>query len=117
MSPVGANPPQLERVPPLPWCQERSSMRGAVAQIPSVAGGVPLVATKLFAPRPRADLVPRPRLLTRLDTGLDAGRCSLLSAPAGAGKTSLLAAWLAKLDRPVSWLTLDEGDQDTGQVL
>ena len=63
-----------------------------MAQIPSVAGGVPLVATKLFAPRPRPDLVPRPRLLARLDAGLDAGRCSLLSAPAGAGKTSLLAA-------------------------
>jgi len=35
-----------------------------------------------------------------------------LSAPAGAGKTSLLAAWLAQLDRPVAWLTLDERDQD-----
>jgi LuxR family transcriptional regulator, maltose regulon positive regulatory protein len=88
-----------------------------VAQIPSVAGGVPLVATKLFAPRPRPDLVPRPRLLARLDAGLGAGRCSLLSAPAGAGKTSLLAAWLAELDRPVAWLTLDERDQDAGLVL
>jgi LuxR family transcriptional regulator, maltose regulon positive regulatory protein len=88
-----------------------------VAQIPSVARGVPLVATKLFAPRPRADLVARPRLLARLDAGLDAGRCSLLSAPAGAGKTTLLAAWLAQLDRPVAWVTLDEGDQDPGQVL
>jgi LuxR family maltose regulon positive regulatory protein len=56
-------------------------------------------------------------LLARLDAGLEAGRCSLLSAPAGAGKTSLLAAWLAELDRPVSWLTLDERDQDVGQVL
>jgi LuxR family transcriptional regulator, maltose regulon positive regulatory protein len=90
-------------------------------------GGVPggvgqgaaglLLATKLFVPRPRPDLVPRPRLLTRLDAGLDTGRCSLLSAPAGAGKTSLLAAWLARLDRPVAWLTLDERDQDAGQVL
>jgi hypothetical protein len=64
------------------------------------ATGLPLLATKLFVPRPRPDLVPRPRLLARLDVGLDAGRCSLLSAPAGAGKTSLLAAWLAQLDRP-----------------
>ena len=76
------------------------------------AAGLPLLATKLFVPRPRPDLVPRPRLLARLDAGLDAGRCSLLSAPAGAGKTSLLAAWLAQLDRPVAWLTLDERDQD-----
>ena len=51
-------------------------------------------------------------MLTHLDAGLDVGRCSLLSAPAGAGKTSLLAAWLARLDRPVAWLTLDERDQD-----
>jgi LuxR family maltose regulon positive regulatory protein len=81
------------------------------------AGGLPLLTTKLFVPRPRPDLVPRPRLQAHLDAGLDAGRCSLLSAPAGAGKTSLLAAWLAGLDRPVAWLTLDERDQDTGQVL
>jgi LuxR family maltose regulon positive regulatory protein len=56
-------------------------------------------------------------LLTHLDAGLDVGRCSLLSAPAGAGKTSLLAAWLAQLDRPVAWLTLDERDQAANQVL
>jgi LuxR family maltose regulon positive regulatory protein len=94
---------------------------------PSAPGGSPgrmgqgtaglLLATKLFVPRPRPDLVPRPRLLARLDAGLDTGRCSLLSAPAGAGKTSLLAAWVAHLDRPVAWLTLDERDQDTDQVL
>ena len=80
------------------------------------AGGL-LLATKLFVPQPRPDLVPRPRLLTHLDVGLEAGRCSLLSAPAGAGKTSLLAAWLAQLDRPIAWLTLDERDQDPYQVL
>ena len=56
-------------------------------------------------------------MLARLDAGLDAGRCSLLSAPAGAGKTSLLAAWLTQLDRPAAWLTLDERDQDVHQVL
>jgi LuxR family maltose regulon positive regulatory protein len=89
----------------------------ALAGRASVAVGLPLLATKLFVPRPRPDLVPRPRLLARLDAGLDAGRCSLLSAPAGAGKTSLLAAWLAQLDRPVAWVTLDERDQDVGQVL
>ena len=66
-----------------------------MGRIPSVAGGL-LLATKLFAPRPRADLVPRSRLVTRLNAGLATGRCSLLSAPAGAGKTSLLAAWLRR---------------------
>ncbi|GIJ59328.1 LuxR C-terminal-related transcriptional regulator [Virgisporangium aurantiacum] len=87
-----------------------------MGRIPSVAGGL-LLATKLFVPRPRADLVPRPRLITRLNAGLAAGRCSLLSAPAGAGKTSLLAAWLAQLDRPAAWLTLDDRDQTADQVL
>src|SRR5690348_7427550 len=62
-------------------------------------GLFPLVTTKLYAPRPRADLVSRPRLLERLDAGLDSGRCTLLSAPAGAGKSSLLAAWLVHLHR------------------
>ena len=83
---------------------------------PENAAGL-LLATKLFVPRPRPDLVPRPRLLARLDEGLDDGGCSLLSAPAGTGKTSLLAAWAARLDRPVAWLALDERDQEVHQVL
>ena len=76
-----------------------------------------LLATKLFAPRPRPDLVARPRLLNRLDAGLANARCTLLSAPAGAGKTTLLAAWLEHLERPVAWLALDEGDQDVHHFL
>ena len=76
-----------------------------------------LLTTKLFVPRPRPDLVLRPRLIAHLNAGLAAGRCSLLSAPAGAGKTSLLAAWLAQVDRPVGWLALDERDQTANQVL
>jgi LuxR family maltose regulon positive regulatory protein len=78
---------------------------------------LPLLATKLFAPRPRPDLVARPRLLERLDAGLASARCTLLSAPAGAGKTTLLAAWLARLDRRVAWLALDERDQDVHQIV
>jgi LuxR family transcriptional regulator, maltose regulon positive regulatory protein len=80
-------------------------------------GDLLLLATKLFAPRPRPDLVARPRLLSRLDAGLEGGSCTLLSAPAGSGKTTLLASWLARLDRPVGWLALDERDQDPHQVL
>ena len=93
-----------------------SAAGGSAGRMGQGAAGL-LLATKLFVPRPRPDLVPRPRLLDRLDAGLETGRCWLLSAPAGAGKTSLLAAWLAQLDRPVAWLTLDERDQDVGQVL
>jgi LuxR family transcriptional regulator, maltose regulon positive regulatory protein len=97
--------------------QRLDAAAAALAGRAAAAAGLPLLATKLFLPRPRPDLVPRPRLLARLDAGLDGGRCSLLSAPAGAGKTSLLAAWVAGLDRPVAWLTLDERDQDPNQVL
>jgi LuxR family maltose regulon positive regulatory protein len=89
----------------------------SAARMDHRTGGLPLLTTKLFVPRPRPDLVPRLRLLSHLDAGLDAGRCSLLSAPAGAGKTSLLAAWLARVERPVAWLTLDERDQTADQVL
>src|SRR5262249_39960638 len=48
---------------------------------------------------------------------LEAGRCTLLSAHAGAGKTSLLAQWLATLSQPFAWLSLDERDQNVYQVL
>ena len=89
---------------------------GSPGRMAQNAAGL-LLATKLFVPRPRPDLVQRPRLLSRLDEGLDEGRCSLLSAPAGAGKTSLLATWVAQLDRPVAWLALDERDQEVHQVL
>jgi LuxR family transcriptional regulator, maltose regulon positive regulatory protein len=89
---------------------------GSPSRMAKNAAGL-LLATKLFVPRPRPDLVPRARLLARLDEGRDASRCSLLSAPAGAGKTSLLASWVAGLDGPVSWLALDERDQEVHQVL
>jgi len=84
----------------------------------SSAPGVPhVLATKLFVPRPRPDLVARPRLLASLDSGLESSRCTLLSAQAGAGKTTLLAAWLAAAPCPVAWLALDERDQDVHQFL
>jgi len=72
---------------------------------------VPLLATKLYIPPPRHDLVPRPRLIEQMDEGLN-GKLTLISAPAGYGKTTLLSAWLSQLDRPVAWLSLDETDND-----
>jgi LuxR family maltose regulon positive regulatory protein len=72
---------------------------------------VPLLATKLFVPPPRAELVARPRLVERLNAGLD-HKLTLVSAPAGYGKTTLLADWLhgrgrATVPRPLAWLSLD----------
>jgi len=73
----------------------------------------PLLTTKLYVPPSRPGLVPRPRLIERLDEGLRQGRkLTLLSAPAGFGKTTLLSEWVADCGSPVAWLALDEGDND-----
>ncbi|MFN2137561.1 MAG: LuxR family transcriptional regulator, partial [Candidatus Promineifilaceae bacterium] len=76
----------------------------------------PLLATKLFRPPPRPAAVPRPALLARLSAGLH-GRLTLISAPAGFGKTTLAAAWLASVDQPSAWLALDEEDGDPARFL
>jgi LuxR family maltose regulon positive regulatory protein len=79
---------------------------------------LPLLTTKLFIPPVRAGLTLRPRLLARLDEGLTAGRLlTLVSAPAGSGKTSLLSAWAAGCGRRAAWLSLDEGDNDPARFL
>ncbi|MEL6770550.1 MAG: LuxR C-terminal-related transcriptional regulator [Bacteroidota bacterium] len=70
---------------------------------------MPLLATKLFAPRAQPDVIPRTRLVEQLDAGL-ARRLTLISAPAGFGKTTLASTWLRDLDRPAAWLSLDEQD-------
>ena len=78
----------------------------------------PLLTTKLYAPRLRADLVPRPRLVARLDDGLRRGQgVTLISAPAGFGKTTIVSEWLAAHDGPAAWFSLDEGDSDPTRFL
>ena len=79
---------------------------------------LPLIETKLFRPSPRPGRVPRPRLRERLDRGRGA-KLTLVSAPAGFGKTTLLVDWLASVDESPegislrsAWLALDEGDND-----
>jgi len=72
----------------------------------------PLVETKLLAPQPRGDAVARPRLTELLDQGRER-RLTLVSAPAGFGKTMLLAKGLtqpAGQRRPVAWVSLEEDD-------
>jgi len=66
-----------------------------------------LLATKLHVPGSRPGFVPRPRLAGALGGGL-----VLVCAPAGFGKTALLADWLRSAGRPVAWLSLDVGDND-----
>ncbi len=77
---------------------------------------LPLLATKLAAPLPPPQLVFRPRLLEQLQHGLP-GKLTLLSAPAGFGKTTLLSAWLPNSQRAVAWLSLDVEDNDPTQFL
>src|SRR5512141_1764105 len=70
-----------------------------------------ILATKLYIPPARTKVVLRPRLIERLNEGLSAGRkLTLISASAGFGKTTLVSEWVAVCDRPVAWLSLDEGD-------
>ena len=78
----------------------------------------PILATKLFVPLPPPKIVLRPRLIAQLDEGLLARRkLTLISAPAGFGKTSLVTEWLARSDRKVAWLSLDQGDNDPTRFL
>ncbi len=70
-----------------------------------------LLATKLYMPGPRPGQGPRPRLLARLDEGLARGLV-LVCAPAGYGKTVLLADWTRCVGKPAAWLSLDAGDND-----
>ncbi|MEJ2736289.1 MAG: LuxR C-terminal-related transcriptional regulator [Anaerolineae bacterium] len=82
-----------------------------------------LLATKLYIPPPRPDLVPRPRLIQRLNEGLCLGRqLTLISASAGSGKTTLISEWFAALcsdpqhEQPIenrtAWLSLDQEDDE-----
>jgi len=78
-----------------------------------VGMSAPLLATKLYAPPPRSDLVSRPRLIERLDEGMRLGhRITLVSASAGSGKTTLLSEWAAGRQELIAWLSLDEDDND-----
>ena len=70
-----------------------------------------LLATKLRVPGPRPGFVPRPRLAERLGESLRHGLV-LVRAPAGYGKTVLLADWAGRGGRPAAWLSLDAGDND-----
>jgi ATP/maltotriose-dependent transcriptional regulator MalT len=76
----------------------------------------PLLATKLHVPRLRTHLVPRTHLVDRLKQGVERS-LTLVSAPAGFGKTTLLAQWLAESSLPVAWLSLDAEDNDPTRLL
>jgi LuxR family maltose regulon positive regulatory protein len=85
-----------------------------------------LLSTKFFIPPTRPEIVPRPHLVERLDQGLHQ-KLTLISAPAGFGKTTLVTEWLGSLKLAaendtqtayrVAWLSMDEGDNDPNRFL
>ncbi|HEU4671380.1 MAG TPA: hypothetical protein VFS32_00605, partial [Candidatus Limnocylindrales bacterium] len=70
-----------------------------------------LLSTKLRVPSSAPGHVPRQRLVERLDAGVDRG-IVLVTAPAGSGKTALLAEWADGLCRPAAWLAIDDADDE-----
>ncbi len=68
----------------------------------------PILATKLYIPPPRSKVVTRLRLIERLNEGLQrTPGITLISAPAGFGKTTLVGEWLAGGEQPAAWLSLE----------
>jgi LuxR family transcriptional regulator, maltose regulon positive regulatory protein len=82
---------------------------------PGAPVATPLVRAKLRPPEVVPHYVRRPRLISLLDEAV-AAPLTLVAAPAGAGKTSLLVGWTAESTLPAAWLSLDEGDRDAGQL-
>jgi LuxR family transcriptional regulator, maltose regulon positive regulatory protein len=98
--------------------EAEAAVSSAHAAADEVERGVlsPLLATKLYRPLPRAHLVRRSHLTERLIQGAK-GPLTLVSAPAGFGKTTLLAEWLSERATPAAWLSLDAGENDPARFL
>lgn len=76
----------------------------------------PILTTKLFPPPLRSKVIFRSHLIERLNEGLH-HKLTLISAPAGFGKTTLVSEWLVNCERLATWLSLDEGDNDPARFL
>src|SRR5215207_7612491 len=76
----------------------------------------PLLATKLYIPPPRPIAIPRTQLIARLNQGLHR-KLTLIAAPAGFGKSTLLSTWAASCSRQVAWLSLDNADNEPTRFL
>jgi LuxR family maltose regulon positive regulatory protein len=77
---------------------------------------IPLLTTKFNIPFPHQGIIPRPQLLKHLDAGREGG-ITLVSAPAGYGKTTLVSSWLNTIPTPAAWFSIDEGDNDLFRFL
>ncbi|MFO7635551.1 MAG: hypothetical protein R6W76_23595, partial [Caldilinea sp.] len=72
---------------------------------------VALLRTKLYIPQSRPNLVARPRLIHRLSEGFER-KLTLVSAPPGFGKSTILSEWASSVQHPVAWLSLDPADNE-----
>ena len=77
---------------------------------------ISILKSKLYPPPRRAGVVARPQLIERLNAGWNC-KLTLISAPAGFGKTTLAADWIASSGRPFAWVQLDKGDNDPARFL
>ena len=75
-----------------------------------------ILTTKLYIPPLRTNHLSRPHLIQRLEAGSE-GKLTLISAPAGYGKTTLVAEWISVSNMPFCWISLDESDNDVGRFL
>jgi len=76
----------------------------------------PILTTKLYMPAPQMTAISRPPLLAKLTQGLS-GKLTVVAAPAGFGKSTLVSQWVRAVGRPVAWLTLDAHDNDATRFL
>lgn len=119
MRPVQSSRRYLHRAPPRYGKLRTARLSRCLLQparvIYNCSVPLPILATKLFIPSPRAQVVRR-RLTERLDTGMD-GKLTLVSAPAGFGKTTLVSEWCHLSRLRTAWLSLDREDNDSGRFL
>ena len=66
-----------------------------------------LLNTKIYIPSVHSEMVARPHLIERLNAGLN-GKLTLVSAPAGFGKTTLVSEWISQSEMPFCWISLAE---------
>src|SRR6266542_151201 len=90
----------------------RRMKAGKTQEVTTLDNAGPLLETKLYVPKVRRSLVARPRLIERMSHGAES-KLTLISAPAGFGKTTILTEWLAATaaaERSAAWLSLDQND-------
>lgn len=108
----GSSPQALARI----FCQLQPKTERRVKSTSATVVTSSPIRTKFYRPPLPRDLVERPRLIDQLDLGLDSP-LTLVSAPAGYGKSTLVSTWLHSCERPSVWISLDETMDDLSAFL